>query len=204
MIRLEAVGHVHAARSPWSYRALENIDLTIETRERVAIVGGNGAGKSTLASILAGVLQPSEGRATLDGVDLADAVDRIALVVQAARLQLLLPTVSEELGHITGKGAEGAARALAAVGAPELRHRRVDELSGGQQRLVAVSGALARRPALIVLDEPLAGVDAETRRLLLRALGYARSTVVVVTHDLPALDGVIDRVVTLDAGRIAA
>lgn len=204
MIRLDAVGHVHASGSPWEYRALRGIDLSIEPGERLAIIGTNGAGKSTLASILAGVVAPSEGSATIAGEPLVERRDRLGLVVQAARLQLLLPTVVAELGHVTGDGPAGARRALAAIGRPQLIDRRVDELSGGQMRLVAAAAVLARRPDLVVLDEPLAGLDRRARETLLEVLAATPAAVAVVTHDLDPLRPLVDRVIELDAGRLVA
>lgn len=204
MIRLASVGHVHAAGSPWEYRALSSIDLEIEPGERLAITGTNGAGKSTLAAVLAGVVAPSEGSATIAGEALVDRRDRLGLVVQAARLQLLLPTVAAELGQVTGAGRSGARRALALIGRPELIDRRIDELSGGQMRLVAAAGVLARQPELVVLDEPLAGLDRRARDTLLATLERTAAAIAVVTHDLDPLLSLVDRVIELRAGRVLA
>ena len=97
MIRLDDVGHVYAAGTPWAHRALAGVQLRIEGGERLLVVGHNGSGKSTLAWILAGLLQPSEGRATLDGELLDAGSGKTAMAFQYARLQLLRPTVAEDV-----------------------------------------------------------------------------------------------------------
>ena len=101
-------------------------------------------------------------------------------------------------------------RTLAAVGidAELMGERRVDTLSGGQQRRVALAGILARRPSVLVLDEPLAGLDQGTREGLIDVLARLRHenglTVVVISHDLDGLDRICDRVVNLQGGRIVS
>ena len=101
MIRLDDVGHVYAAGTPWAHRALAGVQLRIEDGERLLVVGHNGSGKSTLAWILAGLLQPSEGRATLDGELLDAGSGKTAMAFQYARLQLLRPTIAEDVGFGT-------------------------------------------------------------------------------------------------------
>jgi energy-coupling factor transport system ATP-binding protein len=103
-----------------------------------------------------------------------------------------------------------AAAALASVGLDigEFGERRIDELSGGQQRRVALAGLLARRPAVLVLDEPLAGLDEPSQKGLLDLLAGLRYdqglTIIVISHDLEGTGRVCDRVIELDRGRIAS
>lgn len=201
MIKLRDVGHVHAAGSPWARRALKGVNVDVGVGERVAIVGHNGAGKSTLAEILAGALVPTEGTATLDGRPLDEVDGRLALVLQHARLQLLRPLVRHELD--VGACPDRIRDLVTRLGLTLLVDRPVEQLSGGQQRLVALAAALARGRDVLVLDEPFAGLDATAAAELVRIIDDVDGTVVVVTHDLAPLAPLGPRVVQLARGAVA-
>jgi energy-coupling factor transporter ATP-binding protein EcfA2 len=209
-LTLEDMGHVYSRGSPWAHRALQGINLSVRTGEGILVVGSNGSGKSTLAWILAGLVIPSEGHARLEGRAVHRQVGRVALSLQHARLQLLRPTVAEDIVSAAGADALGVSDALALVGLdPSMfRDRRIDELSGGEQRRVAIAGLLARQPRLLVLDEPFAGLDDEARDILASVLDRlqreARTTLVIVSHDLDPAFKIVDRVVTLDAGTLTS
>jgi energy-coupling factor transport system ATP-binding protein len=209
-IELSGVGHIYTAGSPWAHRALTDIDLTVGAGEAVMVVGHNGSGKSTLAWILAGLLIPSEGRALLGGQPLDRRLGQVALSFQHARLQLLRSTVRSDVRAAGGVDAASADAALELVGldARELGTRSIDQLSGGQQRRVAMAGMLARRPSVIILDEPFAGLDDGARRGLITVLRRLRIevglTIILVSHDTDGADQLVDRVVTLDHGRVVA
>jgi energy-coupling factor transport system ATP-binding protein len=208
VLELRGVGHVYAWGTPWATRALEGVDLELESGEGVLVLGNNGSGKSTLAWILAGLLHPSEGRATIDGQPIDHAVGRVGLAFQHARLQLLRSTVASDIAAASGAGPEVVPMALASVGLDPaaFSHRRVDELSGGEMRRVALAGIVARHPGVIVLDEPFAGLDDAGRfslgGLLLRLRQESGITVVIVSHDDDLPDGLISRIVELERGRI--
>lgn len=208
MIALDGVGHVYSAGSPWAHRALRGIDLVMGPRDRVLVVGANGSGKSTLAWLLAGLLVPTEGVATMDGEPLDRQPGRTAIAFQHARLQLFRPTVAADVrfGTILDDAAIDDALARVGLDPERFRSRRVDELSGGEQRRVALAGVLVRRPRLLVLDEPLAGLDAPSRAALVEVLAHLHSATplatVVVTHDLDSSSGLGDRVLRLDRGRL--
>ena len=209
-VELAGVGHVYSARSPWAHRALLGVDLTVNAGEAVMLVGHNGSGKSTLAWILAGLLVPTEGQARLDGKPLDRRLGQVALSFQHARLQLLRSTVRSDVRAASGTDAAGADAALELVGLDpgELGNRAIDQLSGGQQRRVALAGMLARRPGVLVLDEPFAGLDDRARRgltVLLRRLRTEMGlTLILVSHDTEGAEQLVDRLVTLDHGRIVA
>jgi energy-coupling factor transport system ATP-binding protein len=210
MIELCGVGHVYSPSTPWSHRALTGIDLRVGPAERVLVVGANGSGKSTLAWILAGLLTPTEGSAAIDGHPLAETKGSVTIAFQHARLQLFRPTVGEDIRFGAMADARAADTALAVVGLDpdRFRERRVDELSGGEQRRVALAGLLVRQPRLVVLDEPLAGLDAPSRRMFIDVLAQlplqARAAAVVVSHDVEDAGRFADRVIELGDGRITS
>ncbi|MGO9877672.1 MAG: DUF2232 domain-containing protein [Acidimicrobiia bacterium] len=205
---LRDVGHVYSRRTPWAHRALADVNLRIDRGEAVLVVGHNGSGKSTLAWILAGLLEPSEGDARVEGRPLSRVVGQVGVAFQHPRLQLLRPTVLAEVSAASGATQLVVWRSLTDVGFDprEIGPRRVDELSGGEARRVVLAGALARRPRALVLDEPFAGLDERARSELSAALTRLRDehgmTLVCVSHDSDLPVAVVDREVELTGGRI--
>ncbi len=224
-IVLSGVGYCYAHGTVWQHRALADVSLCVEPGEGVLVVGDNGCGKSTLAWVLAGLLAPTEGSCLVDGVPSHRRRGLVGLAFQHARLQLQRPTVAEEVAHAAGwlrAGIHSAfgqglaatpglhdrvAAALRAVGLdPALAGRSIEQLSGGQQRRLAIAGLLASGPRALVLDEPLAGLDEPGRQSLVSLLTELRAldgvTLVVVTHDPESLAGACPRTVRLHAGRV--
>jgi energy-coupling factor transporter ATP-binding protein EcfA2 len=206
-IRFRGVGHVYDARTPWAHRALQGIDLSIGRGERLLVVGANGSGKSTLAGVLAGLIAPTEGEATLAGRPLTAQLGAVALAMQHARLQVLGDTVRSELRWAADLDDAGVDRAVRLLGLDpaEVADRRIDELSGGQLRRVALAGLLARRPAAIVLDEPFAGLDPAGRVALVELLDRLATpsvALVIISHDVTTAQDLVDRTVTLEGGRV--
>ena len=195
VLRLRGVGHRFDPGTPWEATALRSVDLDVYEGEGLLITGENGSGKTTLAWVLAGLIRPTEGSALIDGALAAESVGAVAMSFQHARLQLQRPTVAEDILAAAGFSASTATDAarfveasLQRVGLPaDLAEHTIDELSGGQMRRVAIAGLLASRPRVLILDEPLAGLDRESRRALLEQLGRMRCeqglTLVIVSHD---------------------
>ena len=222
VIRVRGVGHRFDAGTPWEVTALRSVDLDVREGEGLLITGENGSGKSTLAWVLAGLIKPSDGTVTIDGAPASESVGTAALSFQHARLQLQRPTVAEDILAAAGFDPKRAAvvgntedgdtfvrRSLQRVGLPaDLAGRSVDELSGGQMRRVAIAGLLASRPRVLILDEPLAGLDRESRRGLLELLGHMRRddglTLVVISHDLEDMGLACTRTVEVTHGTVAA
>jgi energy-coupling factor transport system ATP-binding protein len=208
LLMLRGVGHVYSRQTPWAHRALTDVNLRVGRGEALLVVGHNGSGKSTLAWILAGLLDPSEGEARLEGRPLTSVVGQVAVAFQHSRLQLLRPTVTSEVSTASGASPGVAWQALADVGfePSEIGPRRVDELSGGEARRVVIAGALAARPRALVLDEPFAGLDERARADLTAALIRLRVerglTLICVSHDRDLPAALADREVELTAGRI--
>jgi energy-coupling factor transporter ATP-binding protein EcfA2 len=208
VLTVDRVGHVYAEATPWAQVALRDVSLTVAEGDGVLVVGDNGSGKSTLAWVMAGLLRPGRGECRLDGEPVTGRVGAVALAFQHARLQVQRSKVGRDVCAAGGVEPDEAKAALALVGldADDLWERSVDELSGGQLRRVALAGLLAGRPRVLVLDEPLAGLDEASRAGLLSTLGNLRRdrdlTLVVISHDLEGVDEVCDRVVRMDGGRI--
>ena len=206
-LRVRELGYVYAKGTPWARRALEGIDLDLHRGEGIVVTGDNGSGKSTLAWILAGLLVPTEGEVLLEGQPVVAGTGAVGISFQHARLQIIRPTVMSDVAY--GADADQAATALRSVGLDPVTMgpRRVDELSGGEQRRVALAGLLVRDPVLLVLDEPYAGLDDEAREGLATILARLRAeremATVVVSHDLDNAELLGDRLVTLEAGRVA-
>jgi energy-coupling factor transport system ATP-binding protein len=203
-ISLIGLHHVYQAGTPWARPALHDIDVTIPAGDRVLIVGANGSGKSTLAWILAGMLDPSQGRAVIGGDRLTEARDRIGFVVQHTRLQLLRPTVGGELSTFTDDTQAQSAALIALGFDPTDRFRRIDDLSVGQQRRIGLAVQLARATPVLILDEPMAGLDRPSRSALAAAIDAlpGSTTVVTVTHDLDDSKPLGDRVLHLADGHL--
>ncbi|MGD0984053.1 MAG: DUF2232 domain-containing protein [Acidimicrobiales bacterium] len=206
-LRVRELSYVYANGTPWARRALDGIDLDLRRGEGIVVTGDNGSGKSTLAWILAGLLVPTEGEVLLEGRPVVAGTGAVGISFQHARLQIIRPTVLSDVAY--GADKDRATASLRSVGLDPVTMgpRRVDELSGGEQRRVALAGLLARDPVLLVLDEPYAGLDDEAREGLATILARLRDereiATVVVSHDLDNAELLGDRLVTLEAGRIA-
>ncbi len=208
VLELDRVSHEYGHGTPWAKEALRDISFVVGEGDGVLIHGGNGSGKSTLAWIMAGLTTPSIGTSLIGGKPAHEQVGEVAIAFQAARLQLMRARVDLEVASAAGfsyHDRERVSAALAAVGLDaSLAKRRIDQLSGGQMRRVALAGLLARSPRALILDEPLAGLDADSQRGLLRLLEDLRRdtglTVVVISHDFAGLEGLCPRILHLRNG----
>jgi cobalt/nickel transport system ATP-binding protein len=201
---------------PDGRRALEDVELSVERGERVAVLGPNGAGKTTLVLQLNGILTPSAGYVAVDGLrvtkaSFAEIRRRVAIVFQDPDDQLFMPTVHDDVAfgpaNFGVRGEDLDARvhaALDAVGMAREGHRPPHHLSFGQRRRAAVATVLALEPELLVLDEPTANLDPAARRELADLLIELELTTLIVTHDLPYALELCTRAVILDEGRVVA
>ena len=211
VLELTGVGHEYGSGTPWASTALRDITFSVHEGDGVLIHGLNGSGKSTLAWIMAGLTVPTVGTCLLDGAPSSEQVGAVAISFQAARLQLMRSRVDIEVASAAGfsvRDRDRVAAALATVGLdPGLAKRRIDQLSGGQMRRVVLAGLLARSPRALILDEPLAGLDAASQRGLLRLLEDLRRnaglTVVVISHDFSGLEDLCSRTLHLHDGLLA-
>jgi energy-coupling factor transport system ATP-binding protein len=199
-------------------RALTGVSLTVEPGELLAIAGSNGSGKSTLARLADGLLRPTAGTVTVDGIVTSDddtvwdVRSLVGMVFQDPDDQIVGTVVEEDVAF--GPGNLGVERselrrrvddALAAVGLSGFARREPHLLSEGQKQRVAIAGALAMSPAYLVLDEPTAMLDPSGRRFALGLIdGLAHRDghgVIHISHDVAGIARA-DRVVVLEAGGV--
>jgi len=213
MIEFTAQKHLHAAEG----EILLDAAFTVAAGEFVTLFGKSGAGKTTLLRLLAGLDQPESGRIVVDGVVWFDSAAGINLPPQERKVGMvfqdyaLFPnmTVRGNLEFALDEGADKrfVDELLDLTGLAELQGRKPATLSGGQRQRVALARALARKPRLLLLDEPLSALDGETRlRLQDEILKLHRLfdiTTLIVSHDLAEVFKLSDRVLTLEQGRIA-
>lgn len=211
ILELAGVGHVYDNGTPWARTALHGISLRVDEGDSLLIHGNNGSGKSTLAWIMAGLTAPTTGACSIDQQPATDRIGAVALQFQTARLQVLRHRVDHEIASSAGfsfTDRHRVAAALLDVGlGPEIAEQRVDQLSGGQLRRVVLAGLLARSPRVLILDEPMAGLDAAGRRALVEVLARRRRddglTLIVISHDFAGLEHLCTRTVHLVAGSLS-
>ena len=195
-----------------SHNALDDVSFVVSLGERLAVVGPNGAGKSTLFKIVAGVIKPSQGTVSVYGHEPSGHIC-IAYVPQRSQVDWNFPVNVADvvmMGRISKMGPlrwprhhdwDIVHRALSEVGMNHLANNGIGELSGGQQQRVFIARALAQEAELILMDEPLTGLDQATQDDLfhiLEALRARRVTVMVALHDLKIAAERFDRVLLLN------
>nr|WP_251329564.1 energy-coupling factor ABC transporter ATP-binding protein [Haloplanus sp. HW8-1] len=196
---------------------MHDVDFSVYSDEIVALVGGNGAGKSTLLEHLNATLVPDDGELVVDGTPItednkAHARREVGFVFQDADTQLVAPTVLDDVmfglqnyGVPGDEARERAREALATVDAGHLEDRIPHYLSGGEKRLVGLAGVLVLEPSVVVLDEPLAGLDPERSQLVAERIEQIHEdgiSVVLSTHDLEFAAEVADRVCVMADGNV--
>ena len=211
----DRVAHTYDLGTPWEKPVLRDVSLILDPGQAMLITGDNGSGKTTLSRVLTGLLGPTWGTVTLGGKPMERRVGDVALSMQFARLQLQRPSVRSDIlaaaGHGPRIGTGSAhrkgsisreqgdrivAEAMELVGLdPALASRGIDDLSGGQMRRVALAGLFASHPRVLILDEPMAGLDMASRELLISVLDERRRaglSILVISHDLEGVDDLCD------------
>ena len=197
--------------------ALESVSFCLEPGARVAVVGPNGAGKTTLFKLIAGILEPSSGRLVVHGHRPGQHLC-VAYVPQRTDVDWRFPATVEEvvmMGRIRQIGLfrwpraidwQVVRRALEQVGMAERRGRQIGELSGGQQQRTFLAQAVAQDPEIVLLDEPLSGLDVPSQSAILDILDdleVAGVTVLVATHDLNLAAERFEQIILLNRRLIA-
>lgn len=220
-ISLESVSYTYALGTAFQCRAIDGLSLTVDDGEFVGIMGSTGSGKSTLIQLMAGLLTPSSGRVLLDGEDIHQkSYDRIklrrrvGLVFQYPEYQLFERTVEKDvgfalrrLGYGPEETREAVRRAIKTVGLDydKVRDKSPLGFSGGEKRRIAIAGVLASDPGILILDEPVAGLDPLGRDAFLdmvEGLNAKGVTILMVSHNADALSEHARRIVTLKEGRV--
>jgi len=221
-IEVRHLTHCYSEGSALSTVALNDVNLTIQDGEFIGIIGHTGSGKSTLVQHLNGLLKPSSGQILVNGEDLnGEHVNRralrqqIGLVFQYPEYQLFEETVAKDIAFgPKNQGLSGEEVDKRVRYAMECVHLDYDkyserspfELSGGQMRRVAIAGVLAMRPAVLILDEPTAGLDPRGRDRILSMLEelHARenTTIVMVSHSMDDMARLATRLIVMSEGKI--
>jgi len=214
-LTLSGISHTYGADTSFAVQALVDVELTIQAGRLTVVLGPTGSGKSTLLGIGSGLLSPTTGVVTLDGVVadgvLAGKASGVGLVFQAPETQLFAETVLDDvafgpsnLGLDRAQARQRAREALLSVDMdPDVFGARSPfALSGGEARRVALAGVLAMQPAYLLLDEPTAGLDAQGREAVLQVLDrlIPSTGVAIVTHDAEEFLGRADDVLLLAEG----
>jgi biotin transport system ATP-binding protein len=210
LIELAGVGHTYGTGTT-ARTVLRDVDLRLGER-RVGVIGANGSGKSTFARLLNGLVLPTAGRVSVDGLDTrgdGKAVRRkVGFVFTDPDAQIVMPTVAEDIGF--GLRRRGLDRrevqqrveaALASYGLAGHRDHPAHLLSGGQKQLLALASVLVTEPEVLVMDEPTTLLDLANTRRIADVVASLPQQVLLVTHQLDLVTG-FDRVLVFDDGAV--
>ncbi|MGI6152310.1 MAG: energy-coupling factor transporter ATPase [Christensenellaceae bacterium] len=207
--------------TPFAVQALKNINLSVNEGEFIGIIGHTGCGKSTLIQQMAGLVKPDSGSVLLDGQDInGDGYDRkqlrrkVGVVFQYPEYQLFEETVGQDVAFGPKKAGmteteieKNVDTALSLVGFDphEIKPFSPFDLSGGQKRKVAIAGVLATDPSILILDEPVSGLDPVGREAfmeLVKKLNDSGITIIMISHNMDGLAEYAGRIVAMSEGEI--
>jgi len=222
IIRTEKLNHIYSSGTPFQHAALVDVDFSVYPGEYLGVIGHTGSGKSTLIQHLNGLLKPTSGKVLVEGTDIWSSKEatrqarfRVGLVFQYPEYQLFEETVYKDIAFgpknmkLDEKEVDRRVRDAAAfVGLPDSAlDRSPFELSGGQKRRVAIAGVIAMEPAVLVLDEPTAGLDpVGVEQILGNIRDYhnaKNAAVVIVSHSMEEMARTVDRLVVVNDGKLA-
>lgn len=222
-ITFKGLGHTYSPNSPFQYKALEDINVTLEDEKIYAIIGETGSGKSTLVQHLNALLLPTEGELQINDKiikssekpkNLKSLRKEVGLVFQFPEYQLFEETILKDVSFgpknfgVSSEEAEiEAKKALEVVGIDASYYEKSPfDLSGGQKRRVAIAGIMAMNPSVLVLDEPTAGLDPqgakEMMELFVKMNRELNKTIIVVTHDMEHVLSYCDEVIVMGDGKL--
>ena len=221
VLKVENLSHIYSAGTPFEKVAIENVTFAAQKGEIIGLIGHTGSGKSTLIQHFNGLLKPTSGRVLINGEDIHQSREMtraarfaVGLVFQYPEYQLFEETVRRDvafgpknMGLEQDEIDRRVEEAIRIVGLPpEVLEASPFELSGGQKRRVALAGVFAMEPEVLVLDEPMAGLDPVGREEVFRFItGYQRkhgTTVIFVTHSMEDAARMAQHIVVMDSARI--
>lgn len=221
VIQTKGLTYRYGIGTPFEKTAVDHIDLEIPSGAFIGLIGHTGSGKSTLIQHLNGLLRPTEGTVTLDGVDiwtekssLRQVRFRVGLVFQYPEYQIFEETVYQDIafgpknmGLSETEVQKRVEEAASIVGLTEdMLEQSPFLLSGGQKRRVAIAGVMAMRPEVLILDEPAAGLDPKGREEVLQEIRTywekTRSTVILVSHSMEDIARFAQRIIVMNAGKV--
>ena len=221
-IKIENLSYTYMPKTPFEKKALININCEFYDGEFIVLIGHTGSGKSTLIQHLNGLLKPTEGKIIVDGIDITDKKVKltnirknIGLVFQYPEYQLFEETIEKDiefgprnLGLSEEEITRRVKRAMKMVDLDydTYKDKSPFDLSGGQKRRVAIAGVIAMEPKVLILDEPIAGLDPKGRDDILNQIrklhdGY-KITTIMISHSMEDVAKVADRVVVMNHGSI--
>ena len=220
ILTAENVSFVYGAGTAFEKQALTDVSFSIENGEFVGLIGHTGSGKSTLVQLLNGLLRPTKGTVSLNGVNIWEKPKKIreirfkvGMVFQYPEYQLFEETVYKDIAFgpknmgLKEDEIDKKVRAAAEfVGLkPELLEKSPFELSGGEKRRAAIAGVIAMDPEVLILDEPTAGLDPLGRDVLLSQIRdyhkVRKNTVLLVSHSMEDIARIADRILVMDHGK---
>jgi energy-coupling factor transport system ATP-binding protein len=220
-IAVENLGYVYLPGTPFESIALSDVSFCIEDGEYLGVIGHTGSGKTTLIKLVAALMKPTSGRVLLNGEDINQkGFDRktlrknVGVIFQYPEYQLFEETVYKDVAFGPAKMGlspeeieERVREALSLVNVDfeGVKERSPFELSGGQKRRVAIAGVLAMRPQVLIMDEPVAGLDPAGRENLfglIRTLNEGGTTIVLITHSMDDLAANARRVIVMNKGSL--
>ncbi|MFW5986561.1 MAG: energy-coupling factor transporter ATPase [Halanaerobiales bacterium] len=220
LIRVKNVTHIYS--QDHQVTALDDINLVIEEKEFIGLIGHTGSGKSTLVQLFNGLIKPTRGQVFIDGIDitakdvnLRGIRQKIGLVFQYPEHQLFEETVFDDIAfgprNLNLDQDKIESRVREALGLVRLdfdnfKDRSPFNLSGGQQRKVAIAGVLAMKPKVLIMDEPTAGLDPQGREQLISMLEHLQHeydmTIIFISHRMEEIARLADRVIVMSEGKI--
>jgi len=211
LVLLDRVSFSYGPQRP----VLCECDFRLEPGERVGLTGPNGSGKTTLLALIVGLLRPNAGRVEVFGKprskerDFHEVRGRAGLLFQDADDQLFCPTVAEDmafgpmnLGKSRDEVRRISARTLDSLGLAGYEDRITYKLSGGEKRLVALGTVLAMEPEVLLLDEPVSGLDEEATARVIDILARLPQAMLIVSHNRPMLAKMVTRSLYLSGGKL--
>ncbi|MFW6264497.1 MAG: energy-coupling factor transporter ATPase [Bacillota bacterium] len=221
LIELKNISHIYQEEQ--GVKALSDVNLLIKEQEFIGLVGHTGSGKSTLVQLLNGLIKPSKGQVIIDGIDITEKKEglkgirqKIGLVFQYPEHQLFEETIYNDIAfgprNLNISEEEVARRVeetleLVGLDFSTFRDRSPFNLSGGQQRKVAIAGVLAMKPEVLILDEPTAGLDPRGRNQLMDLLKLlhknAGMTIILISHRMEEIALLASRIIVMNKGRIS-